>query len=346
MVRRYNFDFNVMMYNTYLMLAAMAAGRDVSQCPDDYLPRARRLEPFLARCREEGTSSFSLLEDGSEARETNALRYPPGAFFPPDLADLPDLLRQEAKFDLSPIEQGEEMFAHQLLSTLVAEDPAVFGSENLERFCRVYVPQCLRAGTYLQMPGTLPEDVNCPDGSYHDNRPQLFATGLLELAWTGLALRRVPFGLAVRAGQRVRRIENYGYAGSTLDVTLKGEGPAVAAVRINGVDLPGSCQLPESWLTGQNHVEVVRGDRPDGPGRLTTSTVRLADVQDRGDGSLRYSLVAYGKNQLAFDGRIAAADLRDQSDKQVEFRLRQAGGWDYLDFEGTGEFALTIKPDA
>jgi hypothetical protein len=337
----YEYSFNLMMYNTYLMLAAML--------PDDQarpmIQRAETLEAFLRRCRAEGFAQLLVLADGREVPDPQARRFPPGGMFVPDLSEQAEMLREDRTYDVGALEAGKEGFAHQYLSTLALQDPLWFGEENLVRFCEVYIPQCRRAGTYLQMAGSQPENVNCPDGDYHDNRPQLFATGLLQAAWVGRGLFRLPLGLAVRANGMLSRIDRYEYRGRSLSVAFEGDGREVVEVLIDDRPVQGTLQLPEQALGAAANVRVRLGEAPpDGP-RLLASTVRLESARLEG-GRGTYRLRAYGKNSLCIARQVGQVTVTRGGSVApqgaVAADVRVTDGLAFVDFAGRGEFTVSV----
>ncbi len=285
--RIYGFQANVMAYNTYLMLAAMMDGDGA----EELVRKARGLRPFLEECRSEPRfSAIYELEDGSTARDPKPPHYPPGACFVPDPTDVPELVRNSPRYDLTSVKEGQERFVHQMLNCIVAQDPAHFGSGNLEDFLDLYLPQVRRAGRFLQMAGAPIEDVNCPDGSYHDNRPQLFAAALMQVAMVSRALYPLPFGLALRSNHLIAGIEGYRYRGSTITFRFEGDGP-IGGVDVDGRELPNSLQVPDDRLEDGGQVRVRMGEEAEREPRLVWSTVRLRDVERR-DESVLYHVEA------------------------------------------------------
>ncbi len=335
-LRSYGFEMNLMMYNVYLMLSAMwddPAGKD------DFLNKAEGLVDFLARCRTQRFSRRLLLEDGCEALDPMAPRYPPGVAFLPDLSDLVNLVRKDPKHDLSPVLQGREAFAHQLLSNLAVQDQAIFGSENLEKLLELFLPQIARSGKVLKMPGTLIEDVNCPDGSYHDNRPQLFATGLLQYCMTGRGVQRLPMGIAFRANDILQRIEGYRWLGRDLTLHFQGRGMHVAHVRSGDRTLGSTLQIPDRMARQSRDIAaILTNDAPDRP-QLIYSTMRLLEAEEQG-GKTNLVFQAIGNNQAAFTPVPSQLEVTDAKGQIVEIEKDDCFGWHVVRFPGRGRFDL------
>ncbi len=338
--RHYSYDFNLMMYNVYWMLSASGEGPEAEALAD----KARRLEPFLrSAAAEGGFARLVVLEDGREVTDPAAAHFRYGIEFMPDPAEAPAIIRRDERFDLTPVLRGQDTFAHQVLANLRLQDPVLFGSGDVETLLEHYLPQVRRAGAYLQMAGTLPENINCADGSYHDNRPQLFSTGLMQAVLVGRAIQRLPFGIAVRANPHIERIEQYEYQGCSLALAFEGAGEAVTAVKINGQPLPHSLQIPHDALTPETAVRVTLGDaRPQGAA-LAWSSVQLASVQREGN-VVAYHVEAFGPNAMAFTSRPADFTLETAEGTPVQPRVHEANGWCSVEFPGRGRFVLRMRP--
>jgi hypothetical protein len=208
------------------------------------------------------------------------------------------------------------------------------------------VPYAARPGRYLPMPFTAPEMAGVVDGDpAHDVRPQAFSVGPWVWTVAGLGLRRLPFGLAVRANSALDAIERYEYGKALLDVAFEGTGP-VEGVTLDGRPLLHTLQLPEKSLAvGPHRVRVLmaRGRGAALP-LLVSSTVRLEDVARSGEGA-RYDVQAFGENVLVFRGEPAVA-VHDASGRTVPVSARTIGGHRYVRFEGRGRFAAlaSLRP--
>jgi hypothetical protein len=333
--RSYSFSENMRVYSGYVMLSAMVEEPLATELAE----RARRLEPFLRECHEGDIAGYVKLADGATAAEPAKPRWMPGTLFVPDPTWEPDIIRASRMFNLEPVRKGEERFVHHVMGNVVAQDPALMGSERLEEFLDIFLPQCVLPGHHLQMAGTVIEDVNCADGSIHDNRPQLFATALIQAAMVGQGLFRLPFGLAVRANKCIERIARYEYRNAILDIEFEGGGD-VFAIQLGSRTLTRSLQLPDSWLEGATSISVRMATPKDGPVRLVRSQVRLLDVEEDVKGAT-FKIWACGFNAMCFDKRPDS--LRVLSDgADVQFELREAHGWWWLTFDGRGEFEIRI----
>ncbi len=333
--RSYNFAGNLLNYNAYIMLGAMLDGDE----RDPMFAKADALAIFLKRAIDENFSQLVRLADGTLRADPMPKGWKTGSMFSPDYSWVPTVLSEERVGKIDGIRNGEERFVHQVLLNYVMRDPAVMGSDDFVEFMDIFLPQCRRAGEYLQMPGTVIENVNCPDGSYHDNRPQVFATSLMNATMMGTALRRFPFGIAVRANNFVETITGYEYQGRTLKLEFAGAGPA-CSLTIGKTRLNRTLQVPEELLEQSNEITVEMHENSSGISWMGSS-VRLLRADEEED-ACRWHVQAYGRNAIFFDGRPAAIAIV-QDEQEVPLRITQAHGWCYVDFDGNGEFSVSVS---
>ena len=329
-------DFNLWMFNVYVMMGAMWP--DLADVMD---AKAANIQQFLGRLQAKEATATVELEDGTVLQEDEPVRHSPGAWFMPQQSDIPESIKAGPHYDVSGLPEGEEKFAHHVLLNLAMMDSIYFGDEALETFLDVFLPQCRRSGAFLRMAGTMPENVNCADGSYHDNRPYLMPIGMLQATLVGRGLFRLPFGLAVRANDWLDRIKSYGYQGGSFDVVFEGEGENVAVVSVDGRTVPGTLQLPDEMLHGAKTVTVTLGDVPAGP-RLARSTVRLLNVQETQD-AMTYRCQAFGHNQLGFQRVADAVQLSDEQGNPQRCDLDPGEGLKWVTFSGRGIYDLCVR---
>ncbi len=333
----FNFEANILMYSGYLMLSALLDGEESEKA----LAKALDLEPFLRKCREERVGRYCIVGEGEEVLDQSDNRWPPCAFFAPDYAWLPDILLHDPKGDVQDVVAGKERFVHQSMINFIMRDPVVMSQDDFKTFMDIFLPQCRRQAKYLQMPGSVIENVNCEDGSYHDNRPQIFATGLMNATMVAQAVRRQPFGIAVRANDVIEKIEHYGFQGQDLRFVFEGEGAFVESVRVGDLTLRSTQQIPESQVEGDLDVVVgMSGSRGEFPVWLGSS-LRLLDVKGEGGKSV-YHGTAYGRNNVMFD-RPPGSLLVEVEGDEVEADVKEANGICYVDFPGLGDVSLTIE---
>jgi hypothetical protein len=181
---------------------------------------------------------------------------------------------------------------------------------------------------------------------YHDVRPIVFSIAPWLSAVTNLGVCRLPFGVAVRGTRYLEGIDHYEYGGGLLDITYRGQG-TISRVVVNGQPLEGTLQIPENRIVkGVNKIEVEM--TPDatstaprtgsGPNaRLIASSVRLESVE-----STRYHIHAYGQNTLTFKGLTMPVKVTTADGKPVALRTETDGDISWFEFEGRGQFVVTL----
>ena len=319
---------NLGAYAAYWMLAAMG--------DDSAARKAEGLGRRLEKCFGKGLPAYGWIKthDGKLFRAgsygLDAADYQWALTVPPFLvADerLPEIRRQL----LADLAKKDRYFLAAYCAILGSLDLEFVAEREIWQAMQLPARQSYRPGQSLPMPNTVIEMTNVPDGHpWHDVRPQAFSIAPWLAAVTGLGLRRLPFGLAVRSPKLLRRLRDYEYRGARLDVDFTGRGP----VTINGRLLIGSLQLPERWLRpGRNRIIVGHTRGP----ALVSSTVRLLDVANG-----RYEIEAYGKNVLTFrhEPRLSITDAQQQP---VRFTVQCTGQHTWVRFAGRGQFTVQVK---
>ncbi len=342
--RSYDIYINLYSYASYIMLAAM----ERRAASETYLRKAEdlalRMEPFFG----EGLPDYGDLRTG----EGEMLRAGPYGLdttdyvwgltvtpFVPAPWRMPAIRRE---LYARAMQQPEGYFLAAFFSLLGSLDPDWFDEEDVVRAAEPAARESHRPGEFLPMPDTVVERIGIEDGHpYHDVRPQAFSVGPWLAAMTGLGLRRLPFGLAVRHSGALEEITDYRYRDSALRVTFGGQGEA-AVLRLNGRDVPGTLQVPEDLLIeGRNEIEVV-GVAAEGP-LLVESTVRLQAVGHPADATT-YTVEAYGKNVLAFRRvQERAVTVSDASGQEVSLERHEADGRCWVEFPGRGRHVVRVS---
>lgn len=205
--------------------------------------------------------------------------------------------------------------------------------------------QCYRPGRHLAMPNTVVEMFDQPDGHpWHDVRPQAFSIGPWLATVCGLGLRRLPHGLAVRAGRNLKHISNYEYRRCRLTATFSGTGDHLD-IQLDGQPLRNSLQIPDDRLPIDDVATLtVRRVRKPAPGPLlVASTVRLESLSASAPDQPTYHLTAYGLNTLEFRG-TGRFTLRNLAGKSVPLQTHRTSDRTFLTFAGRGPFTLHSHP--
>jgi hypothetical protein len=343
-VRSYDLAVNLQAWGTYLMMAAMDEEK-----AEEWLGKARALEerlgPWLGEGRDLPDYGDLLTEDGRIVRAgpfgLDAGDYVWALALTPFAGEAFGLAPVREKLLEAPAETAGETFLATHFSLLAGLDPEMHGEARILAAMDRVVPAAVRAGRYLPMAYTVPEVAGIADGHpYHDVRPQAFAAAPWIWAVANLGLRRLPFGIAVRATSALEGIDAYEYRGALVDVAFEGSGD-VREVRLDGEPIVHTLQLPESRLApGPHRLVVAQGARSADAGPLlASSTVRLDDVRSL-DASVTYDVRAFGENVLVFRGPVEVG-VRDGAGRAVPTRSRTIRGHSYVRFDGRGRFRVS-----
>jgi hypothetical protein len=333
--RSYDVYVNVLNWNVYLMLAAMT---DDAALASSWRAQAERLRLAMLPLFDGPRPAYGWIEttDGGWHRvdafdRTDyqwAMTIAP--FFP--VAGAPGI---RARLRAEAVAQPAGCFLAGWFSMLQSLDPVDHPAAELTEPIETAMRESHRPGEFLPMPDTVVEMLGMPDGHpYHDVRPQAFSIGPMLATITGLGLRRLPFGLAIRPTTALARLPAYQYGSGTLDVRWE---PAASGVAIDGVPLTGTWQLPEDRLGGAAVVTCPAGDAtlPVTP-TLLASTMRLQSVAGR-----TYRFEAFGWNQMRFASITSVAAV-DAAGNPLTVTLEQVGATIVAGFPGTGPVVVTV----
>jgi hypothetical protein len=354
-LRSYDIYFNLLQHSAYAMLAALTGERV-------WLDKAERLwsalAPFLetAARSPEGLPDFGelLLADGRRARKgpwgpTYASSIYPWALALPGFAPVPGLDAIRAALLKGIFAAPAMHFLNGVNAAIAAVDPWLHPEDGLVAMHREIAAQSARPGKFLPMGGAMPEKYDAPEGNlYHDIRPQGFAMGSWLAAFAGLAVRRLPHGLALRPSRAVRRVEAYPWHGYSLELRVSAEGPA-CLLRVGGAAQPHTLQIPHEALAavsgsapGSTVVELAAAPAVQAP-LLLRSTVELLSVRVDDQG-VRYALVVHGVGELAFAARPASARLMDPAGTDIPATWTVEPGIAFLRFAHFGAAQVIIPP--
>lgn len=343
-VRNYDVYFNTCMHSVYVMLAALRS--DVA-----YLSKAERLRPALTALladRRDGIPCYGelLLEDGRRVRAPY-WGPPAGAsccvwgLSMPNFVPLADWDSVHAAVLDALISKPEMHFINGINAAIAAADPWLYPEEKCLALHERLARETRRPGKYLPMGGAMPEKFGAPEGNlYHDIRPQGFAMGSWLAAWSGLGLRRLPYGLALRPTSAFERIENYPWVeGKSLRFVF-GPPPGSRGLALNIDDeiVRGTLQVPEARLRDGSTVRLTE-DRP--APLLIRSSLKLDRVADAAN-ARAYEGRAYGLTRLTFSSPPRMFELRDAENQKIPFAIQTGDGLWHLDFTSFGRVSLTI----
>lgn len=248
------------------------------------------------------------------------------------------------------LEAPDRCFLAAFFSITQALDPIDTPESEIVQALLMAAEPCHRPGRFLAMPGTVVEMLGVEDGDrWHDIRPQAFSIGPLLATATGLGLRRLPFGLAVRPTAFLESIHGFVWQRTVLDLRFCGSG-AGARIRVNGCRIEGTWQLPSECLEEPRTEVVVEAVPTPAPLPLwQSSSVHLrsvhpcaggTDADGPGNGYL-YSLQAYGGNFIRFLAPEGTCfTMHDSSGCGLDLQVSFAAGSAWVRFPGHGAFTL------
>lgn len=207
--------------------------------------------------------------------------------------------------------------------------------------------QCARPGDKLPMAGAMIEMLDVPDGDlWHDVRPQAFSIGPFLGAIANLGVRRLPFGLSVRANRRLSRLSHFLWRGRELNFIFEAADGPWPEIGGEGMILsPHTLQLPETWLDQlpAGKVITVRGQRSASSHPVwSSSNVLLQTVESNGQGVL-FRFDAFGGAWIEIR-RAAGHRLRiTRADgTEIPTSVTDAGSTRHVGFELFGSGSLHL----
>ncbi|MGF1483359.1 MAG: hypothetical protein ACFBZ8_03225 [Opitutales bacterium] len=336
--RKFGFADNNLIYNGCWMMAVMLGeGSEAER----FRERAEQVGHFLRRCHAEQVDRYLIFDGGEIAKESQPPYHEMSGFFQVAPETTTQMVRSHPLRRVELLRDGAERFAHQMFHHFLQGDPALIGTEDITGIVEIFLPQCAREGRYLRMPGTVIENINCEDGSYHDNRPQIFATSLMNVCMLATCLRRQAFGYAVRASPYVERIENVAYRGQLLNFVFLGKGAFVERIEAGAHTWQRTWQLPEHLGDAERlKIQVLQTEAAPAKPVWIGSTVRLRECNEAAS-KPSWRFEAIGCNHVCFLG--PRPDIRLlQEGQEVAFDLNEADGAHFLSFEGRGVFELRL----
>jgi len=343
-VKSYDIYINSINAACYWMLSAMETGVKA----EEYAQKAMRLEEKIKTFykSENALPSYGqlLTADGrmvtADPYGMDLTDYQWGLSLPPFKVNLhkKNMEVQNALFSRLSTKPGG-MFLCGYNSILTSLDNELFNEDSIMAALDYLVPQSVRPGTFLPMPNTIPEIVDEKDGDpFHDVRPLVFSSAPWFSAVTNLGVRRLPFGIAVRATKYLEKLDNYEFRGALIDFSYHGEGK-IGKLLVNGKELKGTFQLPEDLLLkGDNQVEVIMTPKAKPQNVLVSTTSRLLSVRNE-----EFKLQTYGKNSVCFRGLNKKVRITDENGKTILPLQTNGEGLTWFDFEGRGFYTLRLK---
>lgn len=351
--RSYDIYINEICHASYLMLAELAGTTGKKA----YLAKAAKLREKMAPWRKvaaehpQGLPPYGELLTvkgktllagpyGLDACDYEwALSVPPFFSHPPSAAAMRKALVRDV------VAGNNQVFLAAWFSMLQSLDIVDVDESEIMAVLMKAADQCKRPGSKLPMPNTVVEMLNIPDGHpYHDIRPQAFSIGPMLAALTGLGVRRLPYGLAVRFSHALRTVRRYDWRGNQIDFYFSREGES-PMLKVNGKELVGTWQLPEGLLNRKLNTVMIAGEALNlDTATLVDSTVRLLSVSHKKTG-VYYKVEASGFNWLRYLGMGGTQRLSVYNAKgtPVPFEIENVNSSLWISFAGTGSFEVVLE---
>lgn len=344
-VRSYDIYINALNYCVYVMLSAMEEGEKAAE----YLDKAGALEKNMRAFynHEDVLPSYGYLltADGGIIKADPygmdrtdfrwALALP---LFKPGMPEKYRNIKNQLLADLRTSPKGAFLCAYNALITSM--DTEIHDEDEMMAALDYLVPQSVRPGKYLPMPYTVPELVDQEDGDpFHDVRPLVYSIAPWLSAVTNFGLRRLPFGIAVRATKYLETLTDYEYKNALIDVTFEGQGE-INELLLNGQAITGSFQIPDKMLMdGDNQLTVRMSEKTEHRNILVASTVVLKKVNN----GRTYDLFAFGKNRLVFKNLDKSVSIKDASAAKVNGTVQKMDDHTFIEFEGRGNYHAVLN---
>ena len=340
--KAYDIFINTCCYSNYLMLAGMSPDE---QAAEVYVAKARALEPGIREMFRGKLPDYGLF---ITARNEKLRGEPYGIskndyiwgnsvpVFYPDPFEMIDVRQQLFKNMMADL-KGH--FAATFYSLLNKLDPMFHSEQEVMEAVKVVAEAYYLPGKRTPMPFTLGEQTVVEDGDYYtDIRPMAFPTGPMMYAITGLGVRRLPYGIAVRANQSLNQLKNYHYQGKLIDFSFS-KSKGIPNVQVNGKKLAGTLQIPLSMLAkDKNTIAIEQADEDAPKNTMVWSTIRLNDYHNG-----RFEVKAFGKNQLIFHELDKKVLVQSKNGIEVPVETKQKKAFTLVEFQGYGEFSIELN---
>ncbi|MDX2188348.1 MAG: hypothetical protein SFY32_00670 [Bacteroidota bacterium] len=330
----YDLYMNYICYSSYLMMSAMESG----SMSGLYLLKAKNLEKRL-------TAQFNNVEPGygtlitTQNQQVNAgpfgmdkTDYVWGLTVPPFYPSYENLAETRSNLFKHHMNKPKGNFYPEWFSTLISMDSEIHKEEDIIKGIEYVIPQCIKPGKCLPMPYTICEIVDVEDCNvYHDVRPQAFSISAFIAAVSNLAIKKLPFGIAIRGTSYLSGIEDYTYQQSEISIKYLGTGNNIKLIKLNGKVLKSTYQIPDNLLlTGKNQIEVTLSTEKESKPTLIYSTLKLKNIQGN-----KFEMQAFGKNVIMMKNINSLPKLLFEG-KEIIYQSQVKDGITYIDFEGVG----------
>ncbi len=349
--KSYDIYVNLLNYSVYKMLEAMCHAEGIE---NDYATKAASLAdkmkfmfavddlPLYGEVISTEGKTITAEKYGMD--ETDYIWSLTCPSFYPNYVDI-DKYRLMLFDDL--LEKRDHYFLAAYFSIIGALDLSQVNQSDVRGAIDYAAKECYIPWENLPMAGSMVEMSGYyPPGSNHQIRPQMFTMGAWFGAMGNLAVRRLPYGLALQPAQLVKGIEKYEYQDKLIDFNFDGEGNTVT-YSINGAAIKNSLQIPEDKLTaGTNKIDVALSSSEISYPLLVSSSLRLLNIEESNE-RIVYHMVSLNRDNtltISFTGNPSLIQIKTEKGKIIEFESREIAKNKHLvSFTGNGNITLEIK---
>lgn len=346
-IQSFDLYINLLNWNVYLMLAEMAT--DFKKIRD-WKHRAAEIRTALLPLIDKEVPDYGwlILEDGrivlaeapglSRSDYEWALTITP--YFPTHHADG---IRGHLLENILEDPSGQNVAAYYAL--LQAIDPLDMDQSQRQSAIMLAATPSVQPGETLPMPYTMLEKLAGKLGDpCHNVRPQASSIGPFLATLTGLGLRRLPHGLALRPNLTLKKIEHFEYRGRIIQVFFDENRSGLS---INHAEIPHTWQVPENLLhPGKNvlHFPAAATAFPEAP-TLLSSTARLTHIHFHGH-SITYHFDAFGWNSFRLVIPPAyRLEVQEASGSNMAFKQETIGPCTWVHFDNSGDCLIRLLRD-
>jgi hypothetical protein len=346
-LRAYEFNMNLNQYNMYLMLSSATDG-EISK---EYIRKAQVIEKFLNKLDSLNASAYFLLKDegmvlvkrdeGEQEHATFAIQDDAPASFSPNYHKY--FINRMNDFKALDNEAILDKFATGIYGRLAGLDNEFVDEDKIIESIKATMSYNIEPSRYIPMPYTMVEYFGAEPGSFHDIRPQAFATAPFQAALTNLSIRALPYGIAVRGTKYVDELKDFEYLNGRMNVSYSGEGSNVKKIMLNGKELRHTFQIPDNYVkNGINKVSIELQNKENHKNLLVSSTVRLMEVKES-DNEIHFKIKGFSQNVLIYKNLDGDIGIKDSNGKKISFKRNKSEKYSFIEFFGKGNFMVEVK---
>ena len=342
-LRAYEFNMNLNQYNMYLMLSAVTEGDQSAS----YVRKAELIQKFLNRLDSLNAKAYYLLKDkglvvvkrkeGDVEKGLFAIQHNAPASFMPNFHAY--FMARMSSFTAFTTESIIDKYACDVYGRLAGLDPEFVSEDDIVKSLNASIPYNVKPSKFIPMPYSMVEVFGAKEGTYHDIRPQAFSTGPYQAAIVNLAVKTMPFGIALRASNYIKTINEFNYLKRKIDISYTGTG-TIAKIKLNGAELNNTLQIPDNLLVkDKNKIEIVLDKNVNTTPQLVYSTVRLLSIKNDGS-NIKYNIQGYCQNVLIFKNVKENPVVKSKNGNIIQPTFVKDGIYLFVEFFGKDNFIV------